>query len=103
MKQFRSLPPPPAWASAGFPWGSTGHAHGGLGFPPVQSPHPPIEMAAQSRGATERAARLSDAVFFGPQVAWRDIASLAQVYQRARPADGHLYASRCLMVGSSKE
>ena len=83
--------------------GRYAHARGRLGFTPFQHPHPPIEMAAQSRGATERAARLADAVFFGPQVAWRDIAALAQVYQRARRAAGHIYASRCLMVGDSKE
>ena len=83
--------------------GHYAHAHGRMGFTPLQKPHPPIEMAAQSRGATERAARLADAVFFGPQVAWRDIASLAAVYRRARSTHGRVYASRCLMVGTSKE
>jgi alkanesulfonate monooxygenase SsuD/methylene tetrahydromethanopterin reductase-like flavin-dependent oxidoreductase (luciferase family) len=78
-----------------------------LGFRPFQQPHPPIEMGAQSRGATERAARIADGVFFGPQVAWRDIAALADVYRSARTATGQplgaLGASRCLMVGKSKE
>lgn len=78
-------------------------ASGRLGFTPFQKPHPPIEMAAQSRGATERAARIADAVFFGPQVAWRDVASLVGVYRGCRPTGGDLYASRCLMVGKSKE
>jgi len=41
-----------------------------LGLLPCQRPHPPLEMGAQSVGATRRAARLVDAVFFGPQVAW---------------------------------
>src|SRR5262249_21564141 len=45
-----------------------------LGLPPLQRPHPPLEMGAQSVGATKRAARLVDAVFFGPQVAWADVA-----------------------------
>src|SRR5213592_5242563 len=51
-----------------------------LGFTPYQRPHPPIEMGAQSVGATRRAARLADAVFFGPQVSWADVARLAAVY-----------------------
>jgi alkanesulfonate monooxygenase SsuD/methylene tetrahydromethanopterin reductase-like flavin-dependent oxidoreductase (luciferase family) len=81
---------------------------GRMGFTPLQKPHPPIEMGAQSRGATERAARIADGVFFGPQVAWRDIAMLANVYRQARPANGRadlgtLGASRCLMVGKNKE
>ncbi len=84
--------------------GNYAQARGRMGFPPFQQPHPPIEMAAQSRGATERAARVADAVFFGPQVAWQDVASLAAVYRQAcRGAGGRVYASRCLMVGSSKE
>jgi alkanesulfonate monooxygenase SsuD/methylene tetrahydromethanopterin reductase-like flavin-dependent oxidoreductase (luciferase family) len=78
-------------------------ASGRLGFTPFQKPHPPIEMGAQSRGATERAARLADAVFFGPQVAWRDVESLVGVYRACRPTGGDLYASRCLMVGKNKE
>jgi alkanesulfonate monooxygenase SsuD/methylene tetrahydromethanopterin reductase-like flavin-dependent oxidoreductase (luciferase family) len=44
---------------------------GRLGFTPYQKPHPPIEMGAQSDGATRRAARLGDGVFVGPQVAWK--------------------------------
>src|SRR5881296_4616201 len=55
-----------------------------LGFTQYQRPHPPIEMGAQSVGATRRAARLADAVFFGPQVSWADVARLAAVYRDAR-------------------
>src|SRR4029434_4750001 len=44
-----------------------------LGLPPCQRPHPPLEMGAQSVGATRRAARLVDAVFFRPQGAWADV------------------------------
>lgn len=80
---------------------------GQMGFGPFQRPHPPLEMGAQSEGATLRAARLTDGVFFGPQVAWADVAHLASVYRQARQADarprGAVGASRCLMVGSSKE
>ena len=51
---------------------------------PTRLPHPPLEMGAQSVGATRRAARLVDAVFFGPQVAWADIGRLVGVYREAR-------------------
>jgi alkanesulfonate monooxygenase SsuD/methylene tetrahydromethanopterin reductase-like flavin-dependent oxidoreductase (luciferase family) len=79
-----------------------------LGFPPYQTPHPPLEMGAQSVGATRRAARLVDAVFFGPQVAWADIARLVGVYREARATEGpgtpgRAIASRSMIVGPSKE
>src|SRR5881397_3839550 len=81
---------------------------GRVGFTPYQKPHPPIEMGAQSEGAARRAARLSDAVFFGPQVAWADIHWLTKVYREARAAAGHrtpgtVGAARSLMVAKSKE
>lgn len=81
---------------------------GRMGFTTYQKPHPPIEMGAQSEGATKRAARITDGVFFGPQVAWNDIRKLADLYRQARQEAGHadlgiLGASRCLMVGKSKE
>ena len=79
-----------------------------LGFTPYQKPHPPLEMGAQSVGATRRAARLVDAVFFGPQVAWTDVAKLVRVYRDARMSEGartpgRALASRSLIVGASKE
>src|SRR2546428_4795994 len=79
-----------------------------LGLPPHQHPHPPLEMGAQSVGATQRAARLVDAVFFGPQVAWADVGRLVGVYRAARAAEsagtaGTAFASRSLIVGASKE
>jgi alkanesulfonate monooxygenase SsuD/methylene tetrahydromethanopterin reductase-like flavin-dependent oxidoreductase (luciferase family) len=81
---------------------------GRMGFTPFQQPHPPLEMGAQSGGATRRAARLTDGVFFGPQVAWRDIAKLAEVFRQARAESGQrnpgsLGASRSLIVGTTKE
>ncbi len=81
---------------------------GRMGFTPFQRPHPPLEMGAQSDGATRRAARLTDGVFFGPQVAWRDVARLAGVFREARAEAGaaglgSLGASRSLIVGASKE
>jgi alkanesulfonate monooxygenase SsuD/methylene tetrahydromethanopterin reductase-like flavin-dependent oxidoreductase (luciferase family) len=79
-----------------------------LGLLPSQQPHPPLEMGAQSVGATRRAARLVDAVFFGPQVAWADLGRLVGVYREARAveqprAPGTALASRSLIVGPTKE
>jgi alkanesulfonate monooxygenase SsuD/methylene tetrahydromethanopterin reductase-like flavin-dependent oxidoreductase (luciferase family) len=78
-----------------------------MGFTPFQTPHPPIEFGAQSPGAVRRAAALGDGVFIGPQVAWKDVGTLASLYSSAR-ADlrlplGMLGASRSLMLGASKE
>jgi alkanesulfonate monooxygenase SsuD/methylene tetrahydromethanopterin reductase-like flavin-dependent oxidoreductase (luciferase family) len=80
---------------------------GRLGLTPCQQPHPPLEMAAQSVGATRRAARLTDAVFFGPQIAWDAVARLTAVFRETRreagpPAPGHVHASRALIVGPSR-
>ncbi|HEX8966968.1 MAG TPA: LLM class flavin-dependent oxidoreductase [Chloroflexota bacterium] len=82
--------------------------HARMGFTPYQRPHPPIEMGAQSEAATRRAARLGDGLFVGPQVAWTDVARLADFYRQERATQGRsdvgvVGASRCLMVGSSKE
>lgn len=79
-----------------------------MGFRPYQQPHPFLEMAAQSVGATRRAARLTDGVFFGPQVGWPDIQALVGVYREARAGvagagPGKIFASRSLIVGPSKE
>ncbi len=80
---------------------------GRMGFTPYQTPHPPLEMGAQSAGATRRAARLTDGVFFGPQVAWRDVAGLGQVFRETRAtvggSPGYVGASRSLIVGRDKE
>ncbi len=78
-----------------------------LGFTPFQRPHPPLEMGAQSEAATRRAARLTDGVFFGPQVAWRDVGKLAGVFREARAESGRpggsTGASRSLIVGKDRE
>ena len=79
---------------------------GRMGFTPYQTPHPPLEMGAQSEGATRRAARLTDGVFFGPQLGWADVGRFAAVFreERARQATpGFVGASRSLIVGASKE
>jgi alkanesulfonate monooxygenase SsuD/methylene tetrahydromethanopterin reductase-like flavin-dependent oxidoreductase (luciferase family) len=80
---------------------------GRMGFTPYQRPHPPLEMGAQSVGATRRAARLTDGVLFGPQLAWDSVAKLAIVFREARAearqAPGTVGASRALIVGASRE
>jgi alkanesulfonate monooxygenase SsuD/methylene tetrahydromethanopterin reductase-like flavin-dependent oxidoreductase (luciferase family) len=79
---------------------------GRMGFAPYQQPHPPLEMGAQSEGATRRAARLTDGVFFGPQLAWRDVGKLAGVFREQRAEagaePGSIGASRSLIVGTDK-
>src|SRR5262249_21347192 len=71
-------------------------------------PHPPLEMGAQSEGATRRAARLTDGVFFGPQLGWADVGRFAELFREERAKTGAVSpgyggASRSLIVGASKE
>ena len=78
-----------------------------MGLTPVQQPHPPLVMGCQSERATARAGRLTDGVFFGPQVGWKDIGKLLDVYRRARAEAGHttpgiLGASRALLLGQDR-
>jgi alkanesulfonate monooxygenase SsuD/methylene tetrahydromethanopterin reductase-like flavin-dependent oxidoreductase (luciferase family) len=80
---------------------------GRVGFTPFQTPHPPLEMGAQSEAATRRAARITDGVFFGPQVAWRDVARLARLFRETRAESGQVSpgfvgASRSLIVAADK-
>ena len=58
-----------------------------MGLTPVQQPYPPLVMGCQSERATARAARLTDGVFFGPQVGWGDIVKLIGVYRQARQGE----------------
>jgi len=65
-------------------------------------------MGAQSEGATRRAARLTDGVFFGPQLGWADVARFGAMFREERAAvgaasAGYVGASRSLIVGASKE
>ena len=80
---------------------------GRMGFRPYQEPHPPLEMGAQSVGATRRAARLTDGVFFGPQISWDSVAKLALVFRDARQeasqVPGTIGASRALIVGPNRQ
>jgi alkanesulfonate monooxygenase SsuD/methylene tetrahydromethanopterin reductase-like flavin-dependent oxidoreductase (luciferase family) len=79
-----------------------------MGLTPVQQPYPPIIMGCQSERATARAARMTDGVFWGPQVGWGDIVKLLAVYRGARaqashPSAGMLGASRALLLGRDRE
>jgi alkanesulfonate monooxygenase SsuD/methylene tetrahydromethanopterin reductase-like flavin-dependent oxidoreductase (luciferase family) len=81
---------------------------GRMGFAPYQRPHPPLEIGAQSEGATRRAARLTDGVFFGPQLGWADVARFGALFREERAktgvaSPGYVGASRSLIVGASKE
>jgi len=80
---------------------------GRMGFRPCQEPHPPLEMGAQSVGATRRAARLTDGVLFGPQINWDAVGKLAPVFREAREEaglpPGAVGASRALIVGPTRE
>ena len=81
---------------------------GRMGFTPYQKPYPPLEMGAQSEGATRRAARFTDGVFFGPQLGWADVARFGAMFREERVAvgaasAGYVGASRSLIVGASRE
>ena len=82
--------------------------HGGrLGITPVQKPHPPIWLAAQSRGAVRRAAAIADACLLGPQPNWTDIDKLSEMYWEAiakQPGKtGHLTANRSISIARDRE
>ena len=73
---------------------------------PVQKPHPPIWIAAQSRRATRRAAIMADACLLGPQQGWKDISHLAQVYKEALAEEGKnglLGANRTIAIARDRE
>ena len=75
---------------------------------PVQKPHPPIWIAAQSRRAARRAAAMGDACVLGPQPAWEDIRYLARMYWDAVESQGPqtsamLGAHRSISIAKDKE
>ena len=80
---------------------------GRLGITAVQKPHPPIWLAAQSRGAVRRAAAIADACLLGPQPNWADIDKLAKMYWEAiaeQPGKtGHLTANRSISIARDRE
>jgi alkanesulfonate monooxygenase SsuD/methylene tetrahydromethanopterin reductase-like flavin-dependent oxidoreductase (luciferase family) len=80
---------------------------GRLGITPVQKPHPPIWLAAQSRGAVRRAAAIADACLLGPQPNWEDIDQLSTMYWEAMAEQpgktGHLAANRSISIARDRE
>ena len=80
---------------------------GRLEITPVQKPHPPIWLAAQSRGAVRRAAAIADACLLGPQPNWEDIDKLSAMYWEAiaeQPGKtGRLTANRSISVARDRE
>ena len=79
-----------------------------MSFTPVQKPHPPIWIAAQSTGAARRAATMGDACLLGPQPTWKDLRFLAGKYndalQELGPAShGKLAAHRSIAIAKDRE
>ena len=79
-----------------------------MAFTPVQKPHPPIWMAAQSSGAVRRAAAMGDGCLIGPQPSWEDFRFLAQRYRDAVSESGQgnkgfLAANRSLAIARDRE
>jgi len=61
---------------------------GRMAFTPVQKPHPPIWIGAQSDGAAERAGRLGDGLLAPPQSTIANIRRHAEIFSGAREARG---------------
>ena len=81
---------------------------GKLGLLPVQKPHPPVWIAAQSDGAVRRAAAMGDACLLGPQPSWADYRILAGKYRAAlekqgKEGKGMLVANRSVAIARDRE
>ena len=79
-----------------------------LALTPAQKPHPPIWIAAQSRGAVRRAAALGDRVVLGPQPGWADIGLLTRQYKEAleelgKDPAGRIGAHRSIAIARNGE
>ncbi len=75
---------------------------------PLQKPHPPIWIAAQSTGAARRAAVMGDACLIGPQPSWEDFRFLAKEYRDAlekaeKASRGILAANRSMAIARDRE
>jgi alkanesulfonate monooxygenase SsuD/methylene tetrahydromethanopterin reductase-like flavin-dependent oxidoreductase (luciferase family) len=81
---------------------------GRLSLTPVQKPHPPIWIAAQSRGAVHRAALMGDACVIGPQPNWDDFHCLARLYRESlaelgKEGQGLLAANRSITIDRNRD
>lgn len=79
-----------------------------MSLTPVQKPHPPIWVAAQSRGAVRRAAALGDRVLIGPQPSWHDVNTLIGQFQEAlaelgKSPVGRVGAHRSIAIARDRE
>jgi alkanesulfonate monooxygenase SsuD/methylene tetrahydromethanopterin reductase-like flavin-dependent oxidoreductase (luciferase family) len=82
------------------------HVHARMAVTPVQTPHPPVWIASQSRRATRRAAATADAVILGPQPSWKDVDHLAGIYKDAlaeKGKTGLLGAHRIMAIAKDRE
>ena len=75
---------------------------------PVQKPHPPVWIAAQSDGAIMRAARMADACIIGPQPSWDDYKYLAHKYHETlaelgKEGEGMLVANRSIAIARDRD
>ena len=61
---------------------------GRMAFTPVQKPHPPIWIGAQSDGAAERAGRMGDGLLAPPQSTITNIRHHREIFSAARQARG---------------
>ena len=79
-----------------------------VGIPPVQVPHPPIWIAAQSARAARRAAAIGDGCLLGPQPGWEAVGYLSRVYKEAlesegRESSGLLAAHRSIAIARDRD
>jgi alkanesulfonate monooxygenase SsuD/methylene tetrahydromethanopterin reductase-like flavin-dependent oxidoreductase (luciferase family) len=79
-----------------------------MAFGPIQKPHPPIWIAAQSAGSVRRAAAIGDACLLGPQASWEDCRFLAGKYNEAlaeqgKGSRGLLGAHRSITIARDRE
>ena len=82
--------------------------HGRLARRPVQRPHPPIIIGAQSRGAARRAGLLGEGWYIPSQVAEPDLDDLFPVYldarrEAGRPGPGVVILTRNVCVAPTDE
>ena len=89
--------------------GAYWQVHGAkMALRPLQDPHPPIWIAAQSRGACRRAAFKADSCLLGPQPAWADVARMAEYYwealrEKGTPSGGLLGAQRVIAIAKDRD
>ena len=62
---------------------------GRISLTPIQKPHPPIWMAAQSEGAVRRAGEMGLAWYIPPQADFNDVKRLWTIYREALDKAGH--------------